>query len=189
VLSSEIPVPRFAELFGWEGLRARALHGAGDDAGARRAFEAWTVRAGRFGTVVTRADAIANLGDAVFVFGEPELRAEIYEYLERYPALRHAILAGANLDYLRGRFALDLDRTDEAEAHFRTGLEWATRPDVRFLIDAGRNHQGLAEVAERRGELEAAHEHLDAAAALFARHGSAKHYLDQVLSKKEILKA
>jgi hypothetical protein len=60
---------------------------------------------------------------------------------------------------------------------------------VRFLIDAGRNHQGLAEVAERRGELEEAHEHLDAAAELFARHGAAKLYLDQVLSKKEILKA
>ena len=73
--------------------------------------------------------------------------------------------------------------------HFRTGLVWATRPDVRYLIDAGRNYQGLAEVAERRGELGKAAEHLDAAAEYFARHGAAKLYLDQVLSKKEILKA
>jgi hypothetical protein len=96
---------------------------------------------------------------------------------------------GPNADHLRGRIALELGRVEDAEAHFQTGLEWAMRPDVRFLIDAGRNHQGLAEVAERRGELEVAHEHLDAAAELFARHGAAKLYLDQVLSKKEILKA
>ena len=50
-------------------------------------------------------------------------------------------------------------------------------------IEAGRNHQGLAEVAERRGDLEAAREHLDAAGALFAKHG-AKLYLDQVIAKK-----
>jgi hypothetical protein len=126
----------------------------------------------------------------VFVFADPELRAEIYEYLQRYPTLRRdAGGSSANPDYLRGRFALDLGHIDEAEVHFRTGLAWATRNDVRFLIDAGRNHQGLAEVAERRRKLEVAHEHLDAAAELFARHGAAKLYLDQVLSKKEILKA
>ncbi len=89
---------------------------------------------------------------------------------------------------LRGRLALRLDLIDEAEQHFRTGLEWASRPDVRFVIDQGRCHQGLAEVAERRGDLEAAREHLDAAGALFAQHG-AKLYLDQVLAKKQFLKA
>jgi tetratricopeptide (TPR) repeat protein len=191
MLSSEIPDPRLAELHGWVGLRARALLSAGDEPGARRAFEAWAAswRAERFGIVFEHSTAIANLDDAVFVFEDRELRVELYEYLERYPTLRNPVLPGANPDYLRGRFALDLGHVDEAEAHFRTGLEWATRPNVRFLIDAGRNHQGLAEVAERRGELEVAHEHLDAAAELFARHGAAKLYLDQVLSKKEILKA
>jgi hypothetical protein len=43
-------------------------------------------------------------------------------------------------------------------------------------------------VAERRGDLEAAREHLNAAGALFSQHG-AKLYLDQVIAKKELLKA
>ena len=46
----------------------------------------------------------------------------------------------------------------------------------------------LAEVAERRGERERAMEYRDRAGELFSRHG-AKLYLDQVLAKKEILKA
>ena len=47
---------------------------------------------------------------------------------------------------------------------------------------------GLADVAEARGDHELALEHLDAAAAKFAEYG-AKLYLDQVLAKKEFLKA
>ena len=50
------------------------------------------------------------------------------------------------------------------------------------------NRHRLADVAERRGDIEAAREHLDAAGALFAQHG-AKLYLDQVLAKKQFLKA
>jgi hypothetical protein len=84
------------------------------------------------------------------VFGDPKLHAELYKYLERFPTLRNCISTSANSDYLRVRFAPDLGRVAEAEVHFRTGLERSTRPDVRFLIDAGRNHQGLAEVGERR---------------------------------------
>ena len=80
-----------------------------------------------------------------------------------------------NPDYLCGRLALSLGLPlDEAEQHFRTGLEWASRPDVRFVVDEGRCHQGLAEVAERRGDIEAARTHLDAAGALFAQHGGAR---------------
>ena len=56
---------------------------------------------------------------------------------------------------------------------------------MRFVIDQGRCLQGLAEVAERRGDIEAARAHLDAAGALFAKHG-AKLYLDQVIAKKQI---
>ena len=52
----------------------------------------------------------------------------------------------------------------------------------------GRCLQGLAEVAERRGDQERAMGYLDRAAALFSHHG-AKLYLDRVLAKKQFLKA
>ena len=54
----------------------------------------------------------------------------------------------------------------------------------------GRCLQGLAlaNLAERRGDLAAASEHLDAAGELFAWYG-AKRYLDQMLARKQILKA
>ena len=53
---------------------------------------------------------------------------------------------GAELDDL----ALRLDLLEEGEPQFRTGLEWAERE--RCPVEQGRNLQGLAEVAERRGE-------------------------------------
>ncbi len=96
------------------------------------------------------------------------------------------IAPGGGLDQLRGNLALRLDLVGEAEQWFRTGLEWAERE--RCPVEQGRNLQGLAEVAERRGEQQQAMEHLDAAGELFNRYG-AKLYLDQVLAKKEILKA
>ncbi len=55
-------------------------------------------------------------------------------------------------------------------------------------VEQGRNLQGLAELAERRGEQQQAMEHLDGAGELFSRYG-AKLYLDQVLAKKQILRA
>ena len=82
--------------------------------------------------------------------------------------------------------ALTRDRVDDAERWFRTGLAWAQQWGVDTI--SGRNLCGLEEVAERRGDHALAMEHLDAAGALFAKRG-AKLYLDQVIAKKEILKA
>ena len=82
--------------------------------------------------------------------------------------------------------ALHLDELDDAGHWYRDALEWAEREGCP--VEAGRCHQGLAEVAERHGEHAEASEHLDRAGELFSRHG-AKLYLDQVLAKKEILKA
>jgi hypothetical protein len=93
---------------------------------------------------------------------------------------------GQSVDVLRGHLALRLDLLEDAERHFREGLEWSERE--RCPVEAGRCHQGLAEVAERRGNHAFAMEHLDVAAELFSRHG-AKRYLDQVIAKKQILKA
>jgi len=93
---------------------------------------------------------------------------------------------GGSVDRYRGLLALRLGLVDDAETHFRTGLEWCERE--RCPIEAGRNHQGLAEVAERRGDHALAMQHLDAAGELFAKYG-AKLYLDQVIARKQILKA
>ena len=117
--------------------------------------------------------------------GTDDVVRELYGRLTEQPPLRVTPLG--TLDHLRGRLALRLDRPfNEAEQHFRTGLEWCERE--RCPVEAGRNLQGLAEVAERRGDHRAAMHHLDAAGALFAKHG-AKLYLDQVLAKKLLLGA
>ena len=72
-------------------------------------------------------------------------------------------------------------RIDEAEQQFQTGLEWCQRE--RCPVEAGRCLQGLADVAERRGNTAEALQHLDRAGELFQQHG-AKLYLDQVIAKK-----
>ena len=69
-------------------------------------------------------------------------------------------------DAVCGTLALALDRIDEAEAHFRSGVEWWEQEGVEPLL--GQYLQGLAEVAERRGEREQAMEHFDRAGALLA---------------------
>jgi len=172
------------------GVRSRIFVALDDPIAGRRELEAWAVawRSDVLPQIVDRTAALASLGEAVCEFGE-SLRGELLAYLGRYPLMRSLPSHAANPDDLRGRLALSLGRVDEAEQHFRTGLDWASRPDVRYLVDAGRCHQGLADVAEQRGDHALAMEHLDAAGELFSKHGGAKLYLDQVIAKKQILKA
>jgi len=89
-------------------------------------------------------------------------------------------------DRARGLLAAALGELGEARTWFEAGIDWGTRERAPIVI--GRSLQGLAEVAERRGQHLEAMQHLDAAGELFARHG-AKLYLDQVIAKKQILKA
>ena len=144
-----------------------------------------------FGTRETQATVLGMLPLAanalVELADEPRSKA-VAEYLNDFPKLRSTPRGDVNPDWLRGCLALRLDQIDEAQQHFNTGLEWASRPDVRFVIDQGRCHQGLADVAELRGDHATAMQHLDAAGALFSQYGT-KLYLDQVLAKKEFLKA
>jgi tetratricopeptide (TPR) repeat protein len=115
----------------------------------------------------------------------PELLRRLYSFATA-PPLNTWRSGGLSFDRVRGSFALSLDLLDEADRWFSAGLELMS--EAGFDIETGRCHLGLAEVAERRGDLDAARQHLDAAGELFARHG-AKLYLDQVLAKKQILKA
>ena len=95
-------------------------------------------------------------------------------------------ISAVPLDRFQGGLLLAVGDLDEAHRRFEAGLALCERE--RCPVEAGRCLQGLAEVAERRGEREKAMEYLDRAGELFSRHG-AKLYLDQVLAKKEILRA
>jgi hypothetical protein len=90
------------------------------------------------------------------------------------------------LDHARGALAIRLNRIDEAQMHFETGQVWAA--GERCPVWEGRCHQGLAEVAQLRGDEPAAMLHLDRATRLFADNGADLH-LQQVLAKKQLLGA
>jgi hypothetical protein len=115
----------------------------------------------------------------------PEVRSQLYAFATASP-LSGWRSSGFSFDRVRGSLALSLDLLDEAGEWFSAGLSLMS--NAGFDIEAGRCHQGLAEVAERLGDHALAMQHLDAAGELFGRHG-AKLYLDQVLAKKEFLKA
>jgi class 3 adenylate cyclase len=179
-----LPAPALAGTVpGWQvdvhGTRARALFHAGDLVRAGEEFSAWSEIAARLpqhgGGVTSRA----RLGPALAALGSDELVRSTYEVLTRYPAVRQ--WGTQSFDDTRGQLALRLGLVEEARQHYRTGLGWAEREGAPVI--AGQSHQGLAEVAIRRGETAEAMHHLDQAADLFQQHG-AKLYLDQVIAKK-----
>ncbi|MEO6398945.1 MAG: adenylate/guanylate cyclase domain-containing protein, partial [Tepidiformaceae bacterium] len=90
-------------------------------------------------------------------------------------------LSGLALDPVRGQLALRLALVDEAEQCFREGLEWAEREHCP--VELGRNLQGLAAVAERRGDVPTALTLLDRAARQYQPRG-VKLFLDQVIAAK-----
>lgn len=149
---------------------------------ARRLFRDWQAIAEGYGTA--GGWLVGYLDDALLELGDREL---IQQYADRYDDWDELHGGGGwTADYLRGAMALHLDRIDRAHYWFERGLEWATKWGAEVLM--GRTHFGLAQVAERRGDHALAMQHIDAAGELFARHG-AKLYLDQVIARKEILKA
>jgi len=161
----------------------------GEGARARELFDEWFAQL----KFPNEADSslparLVDAGDALVASGRDDVLTSVYAYLVDRASFRLSPFSGESADALRGLLALRLGDTDAAERHYRDGLEWAQRPDVRFGLVEGRCLQGLADVAEARGDHTLALEHLDAAGAKFAEYG-AKLYLDQVLAKKEFLKA
>jgi tetratricopeptide (TPR) repeat protein len=116
------------------------------------------------------AGAIGYLDDASALLGPDEVVRELYERVSTDHEVRSSGFAAGSLDRSAGVLALRLDLIEEAEQHFRTGLEWCERE--RCPVEAGRCLQGLAEVAERRGDRDQAMEQLDRAGELFSRHGA-----------------
>jgi tetratricopeptide (TPR) repeat protein len=158
------------------GARARVYFQAGDLPRARQEFDAWAEVVSASGITAMNA---GWTGPALAALGDDETVRRTYDLLCSEPWLRATFAQGA--DELRGTLAMRLGLVDEAEQHFRTGLEWCERE--RRPVEAGQCHQGLAEVAVRRGETAEAMRHLDQAAELFQQYG-AKLYLDQVIAKK-----
>ncbi len=128
-----------------------------------------------------RIYAIAELDECLPALGDESLIQALYEELVEWKILRYSPADARGLDHIRGALALRLERIDEAEAWYRTGLEWSEREGCP--VEAGRCLHGLAEVAERRGQTREALQHLDRAIALFQQHG-ARLYLDRALALK-----
>lgn len=80
-----------------------------------------------------------------------------------------------------GDLAIRLGSPDAAEQQYNLALTWSEREGLP--IETGRCVQGLAEVADQRGDRAEALRLLDRAAALFQQHG-AKLYLDRVIARK-----
>jgi tetratricopeptide (TPR) repeat protein len=168
------------------GLAARLHMNAGDEATARESLHDWAegLRHG-LQYMLLQVHAVATVDECLPRLGDDSLVQFVYQRLTAdWRACKAS--SGRSFDRQRGSLALRLDLVEEAERHFGAGLEWCEREGCP--VEAGRNLEGLAEVAERRGGREQAMEYLDRAGELFSRHGT-KLYLDQVLAKKEILKA
>ena len=135
---------------------------------------------GEISTLVMLDDVLFGLADDAFLDFCSSLLRDAQEGLRIEP------ISAVPVDRFAGGLMLAVGDVAEAEHRFEAGLELCERE--RCPVEAGRCLRGLAEVAERRGEREQAMEHLDRAGELFSRHG-ARLYLDQVLAKKEILRA
>jgi len=192
-----LPAPSLAGNVPWalliaHGHGARVRFHAGDREGARRELAAWRTALSDFwqghdtvGTALIQA-GFPMVDQALVVVGDDDMVQAAYTQLQNWPSLRFSGWLAQGTDHLRGDLALRLGITQEAEEHYRTGLAWAAREQVP--AEQGRCLQGLAELAERRGDHTAALRHLDRAAALFQQHGLTL-YLQQVLAKKDLLKA
>ena len=86
--------------------------------------------------------------------------SEVYGFLITIP--NHRISEWDSLDAIRGDLALRLDLIDDAEKWYTAGLEWSERE--RCPVPAGRNLEGLAEVAVVRADTSTALAYLDQAA-------------------------
>ena len=133
------------------------------------------------------ASLAATADDAFTRFADP---AELRNRLEQFRRFDDTVPVKAttygSFDRTRATWAIALEEFEEAEGLARAGLEWTQRE--RCPVEEGRCHQLLADLLERRGEEREAAMHLDAAGDLFSEHG-ARLYLDQVLEKKDLLKA
>ena len=164
-------------------VRARVLLNAGRVGEAQQEFS-WMCESLRDFPLAESFDGMAFNFHVLGALDEalPALGGDAYmrgvDSLGVVPAID---FAGRNGYRILADLSLHLGQTAEAERRFQAALDWAERE--RCPIEAGRCLQGLAEVAERRGNLAEALRYLDRASVLFQQHG-AKLYLNQAIGKK-----
>lgn len=168
--------------------RARLYFLAGDIAGAHAELDNFVDAQPASVTPFTlhRVFPLTELDDCVAAIGDDFLVHQHYSELIRCAPVRWDPCTPRGADRIRGTLAKRLGLLDESAAHYQSGLEWAIAGGLP--IETGRCLQGLAAIAEERSDHARAKECLDRAGTLFSQHG-AKLYLDQVIARKEILKA
>ena len=132
---------------------------------------------------------VAILADEALVrLGSPEQIRGVFDRAPTSSDASSGIRASqfGGYDRARATWAMALGEFEEAERAARAGLAWAQREHCP--VEEGRSHQVLADLLDRRGEAREAAVHLDAAGDLFSTTG-ARLYLDQVLERKDLLKA
>jgi tetratricopeptide (TPR) repeat protein len=164
------------------------LLAAGRTAEAAGSFAQLRTLLDEAGTGILYGTAISIGGGCVVELGDEPLIADLDEFLAHYDAMADPQVVWAGVPTPRPFADYDLarGRVDEAERRYQEALVWTQRE--RCPVEEGLCHLGLADIAEQRGDHLGALDHLDTAGALFAQHGH-KFFLDQVLAKKEILKA
>jgi DNA-binding CsgD family transcriptional regulator len=146
--------------------RARLALIEGDEAEARREIARWEPHFEEVRFQLPGLYYLALLDGAVTLL-PPHRREALLEDTARWDGLRFAVYG--SFDRLRGVLALSLDRLDEAEQRFRIGRDWALREHCE--AEAGRCELGLADVAERRNQHEAAARLVGSALERLKAHG------------------
>jgi DNA-binding CsgD family transcriptional regulator len=170
--------------------RAHVMLSAGREEAARAEFDRLVALGTHNLTAFGHFYNLGCLDTAGAVLGDDDWVRRAYDeytsYAETADDRLRVTPLGRGFDVVKGSLALRLDRVDEADQHYRDGLEWAARE--RCFVEAGRCHQGLAEVAERRGDHALASQQLKVAADLFSGTGATL-YLDQVHERQGALRA
>jgi hypothetical protein len=187
-------VPGFVA--GIHSLRAHVFASAGLEAEARVESDSWRETVETMGLPAQAMPVLAPFRNALHCISGPpvallddRVARWMYRALTEDPGATvqsHSDYLFRGLDTLRGELALRFDELDSAERWFRHGIDFGRKWDL--MLEVGCCLQGLADVAERRGNHLEAMQHLDAAGEIYAKHG-VKLYLDQVLAKKQLLKA
>ena len=163
------------------------LHCAGRFRDAADTFAQLRTLLGESAHIGLYALALLWLGGHIVGYAVEEFLTTLDELLRRHDADDDPRVFGqGSVQRVFGDYDFARGRVDDAERRYRETLTWAERE--RCPLDEGRTHLGLADIAEHRGNHPDALDHLEAAGAIFARHGLT-YYLNQVLAKKEILKA